>query len=84
MTEVKEWHAAVGGQSVDPMTKLKLRSGFRSDKYNQETLVFRPGMPGRVVASQIPELSDILIQAVMEQEFPLLSRLGGIGGMFDR
>ena len=60
MTEAKEWHAAVGGQSVGPMTKLELGSSFRSGEYNQETLVFKPGMSGWVVARQIPELSDIL------------------------
>ena len=60
MTEAKEWHAAVGGQSVGPMTKLELGSGFRSGEYSQETLVFKQGMSGWVAASQIAELSDIL------------------------
>ena len=69
MTEAKEWHAAVGGQSVGPMTKLELGSGFRSGEYSQETLVFKQGMSGWVAASQIAELSDILSGGV-EQEFP--------------
>ena len=60
MTEAKEWHAAVGGQSVGPMTKLELGSGFRSGEYSQETLIFKQGMSGWVAASQIAELSDIL------------------------
>ena len=59
MTEAKEWHVAVGGQSIGPMTKLELVSGFRSGEYNQETLVFKQGMSGWVAASEITELSDI-------------------------
>ena len=62
MTEAKEWHAAVGGQNVGPMTKLKLGSGFRSGECNQETLVSKPGMSGWIVTSQILELSDILFR----------------------
>jgi uncharacterized protein (TIGR00266 family) len=60
MAEAKEWYAAVGGQSVGPMTRLELGNGLRSGEYSSETLVFKQGMSGWVAAAQLAELSDLL------------------------
>jgi uncharacterized protein (TIGR00266 family) len=60
MVEVKEWYAAVSGQSVGPMTLGELANGFRGGQYIETTLVYKQGMAGWTAAGQVAELSGIL------------------------
>jgi uncharacterized protein (TIGR00266 family) len=60
MSERKEWHVAVGGQSIGPMSRQELTDAFARGEYNASTLVFKQGMAGWVAANQVPELSGAL------------------------
>jgi uncharacterized protein (TIGR00266 family) len=60
MAELKEWYAAVSGQSVGPMSVAELASGFRAGHYDAKTLVFKQGMSGWTAAGQVAEISSLL------------------------
>ena len=60
MTDAKVWYVARGNESLGPLTRGELASGFRSGDYGPESLVFKQGMSGWTAASQVAELRGVL------------------------
>jgi uncharacterized protein (TIGR00266 family) len=51
------WHVAVNGQTVGPISHQQLLAGLQSGQYSRSTLVWREGFSGWLPAEQVPELT---------------------------
>ena len=60
MNDAKVWYVARGSESLGPLTRGELASGFRSGDFGPESLVFKQGMSGWTAASQVAEFRDVL------------------------
>ena len=57
-----EWYIAVAGKASGPYTENEVKSLLLEKKINNETLVWRAGMPEWAKAENTPQILKLLIQ----------------------
>jgi hypothetical protein len=68
--DAEEWYTAVNGAQQGPYNKAKIAAMLKTGEIKRDTQVWKKGMAGWIVISNVPELQDIIAELPPPVEAP--------------